>query len=134
MLFAVDHAALTEWIAAYERAWRTEGTEMLAALFTATASYRPAPFEPEVRGLQELAEFWEAEREGPDEAFSLSWEPVALEGDVAVARAEVRYGGPRPTRYRDLWIMRFDADGRCSEFEEWPFFPGQPLSATTDAV
>ncbi len=33
--------------------------------------------------------------------------------------------------YRDLWIVRLDAAGRCTAFEEWPYFPGQPLSATS---
>jgi len=28
--------------------------------------------------------------------------------------------------WRDLWVLRFAADGRCSSFEEWPFAPGQP--------
>jgi hypothetical protein len=44
-----------------------------------------------------------------------------------VARVEVEYAGG--TEYRDLWIVRFAADGRCREFEEWPFWPGQPISA-----
>jgi hypothetical protein len=128
----MDREALADWIAAYERAWRTEGTETLADLFSPTATYRPGPFDPEVSGLTELAAFWDAEREGPDEVFSLEWEPVAVEGDVAVARLEVAYAGPPPRTYRDLWIMSFDGDGRCRAFEEWPFFPGQPLTATTD--
>jgi ketosteroid isomerase-like protein len=127
----MDHDALAQWVAGYERAWRTEGTDTLADLFTPTATYRPGPFDPEIRGLEALAEFWDAEREGPDEVFSLSWEAVAIEGDVAVARAEVRYGDPPTRTYRDVWIMRFGGNGRCAEFEEWPFFPGQPLTATT---
>jgi hypothetical protein len=36
-----DH--LTGWIAAYERAWRTPGTEALATIFTAEATYRQGP-------------------------------------------------------------------------------------------
>jgi hypothetical protein len=30
------------------------------------------------------------------------------------------------SRWRDLWVLRFDADGRCTAFEEWPFVPDQP--------
>ncbi|HEY2770869.1 MAG TPA: nuclear transport factor 2 family protein [Solirubrobacteraceae bacterium] len=128
----MNHDALAHWIAGYERAWRTAGTELIPDLFTPTATYRPGPFDPEVRGLEQLAAFWEAEREGPDEVFAMEWDAVAIEDDVAVARVEVRYGDPPTRTYRDLWIMRFDEDRRCAEFEEWPFFPGQPLSATTD--
>ena len=26
---------------------------------------------------------------------------------------------------RDLWVLRLGDDGRCSWFEEWPFWPEQ---------
>jgi SnoaL-like domain len=125
----MDRADLARWIERYERAWRTAGTEDLACLFTAEATYRAGPFDETVAGLAAIAAFWEAEREGPDEAFTMAWEPVAVEGDVGVARVEVVYGDPEVHRYRDLWIVTLEADGRCRAFEEWPFFPGQPLSA-----
>jgi ketosteroid isomerase-like protein len=119
----VDRAQLSDWIAAYERAWRTAGTDSLADLFAADASYRTAPFEPPYRGLDAIAAFWEAEREGPDEAFTMESEIVALDGDTGVVRVEVSYGEPARRTYRDLWIVRLDETGRCVEFEEWPFWP-----------
>jgi ketosteroid isomerase-like protein len=125
----LDTADLARWIESYERAWRAPGTDALARLFTAEATYRAGPFEDTVAGLPAIAAFWEAEREGPDESFTMSWEPVAVEGSVGVARIEVVYGEPERARYRDLWVVTLEADGRCRAFEEWPFFPGQPLSA-----
>ena len=90
---------------------------------------RVCAFEPEIRGLTAIASFWEAEREGADEVFSMDWEPVAVENDVGVVRVEVRYGDP-PTRvYLDLWIVTLDQNGLCPAFEEWPFFPGRPRVA-----
>jgi uncharacterized protein (TIGR02246 family) len=120
---------LARWIALYERAWRSRGTDMLAELFAEDATYLPAPFDDVLAGRSRIARFWEAERDGPDEAFELSWEPVAVDRDVAVARLEVNYAGPPRRSYRDLWIVRFDRDGRCVAFEEWPFFPQQPRVA-----
>lgn len=114
---------LGPWLVAYERAWRTPGTELLAELFTVDATYRTAPYEPPFRGLEAIATVWEAEREGPDEPFSLITEIVAVEGDAGVVRVEARYAGPPAREYRDLWIARFEASGRCAEFEEWPFSP-----------
>jgi ketosteroid isomerase-like protein len=122
-------ADIAEWVAAYERAWRTAGTDQLAELFTADATYQMAPFEDRHRGLSAIAELWEAEREGPDEAFTLQSEVVAVEGDTGVVRCEVAYGEPNRQIYRDLWIIRLDEHGRCFHFEEWPFWPKQPLSA-----
>ncbi|MFG2099247.1 hypothetical protein ACGFJ5_01450 [Micromonospora echinaurantiaca] len=72
---------------------------------------------------------WEAERAGPDEVFRMTSEIVAVDGDTAVVRLEVRYGDPVHQEYRDLWIMRFAEDGRCGSFEEWPFWPAQPTAS-----
>jgi hypothetical protein len=116
-------------VAGYERAWRSPGTALLRALFAEDASYRMSPFEQTATGLVEIEGLWEREREGPDEDFELAHEIVAVEGDVAVVRAEVEYRPPAGSRYRDLWVIRFAADGRCREFEEWPFWPGQPITA-----
>ncbi|MFE9688973.1 YybH family protein [Micromonospora sp. NPDC005806] len=120
------------WLAAYEKAWRTPKTEGLATIFTPDASYRQGPYRTPLIGLPAIAAMWETEREGPDEVFQMTREIVAIEGDTAVARLEVRYGDPVDQEYRDLWIMRFAEDGRCRSFEEWPFWPTQPTAARPD--
>jgi hypothetical protein len=110
------------WIDTYERAWRTAGTDALAALFAPDATYQMTPFDEPHRGLPAIAELWERERDGPDEPFTMISEIVAVEGDTGVAHVEVRYERP-PRLYRDLWIVRTDESGRCTSFEEWPFWP-----------
>jgi len=117
------------WLAGYEAAWRAPGTGPLAALFTPDATYRQAPYEAPVTGLDAIGQMWEAERQGPEEVFTLATEIVAVDGPTAVVRAEVRYGDPVHQEYRDLWVLRLDADGRCRLFEEWPFWPEQRYSA-----
>ena len=113
---------LQAWIDTYERAWRTHGTDLLRELFADDASYSTAPFENPFRGLAAIADFWEEGRDGPDEEFTMTSEPVAVEGDTGVARIEVRYGDDG-SHYRDIWIVRLDDSGRCVHFEEWPFWP-----------
>lgn len=120
----------TSWIAAYERAWRTAGAESLRELFAAGATYRAAPFHEPLRGLEQIAAFWEAEREGPGEEFTLRAELVAADGATGVARLQVDYGDPVTRTYRDLWIIELDDAGLCTAFEEWPFFPDQPRVAS----
>jgi hypothetical protein len=115
---------VTRWVAAYEGAWRAAGTETLAGIFTADASYRQGPYDEPVTGLPAIARMWDAERDGPGEVFDMTSEIVAIEDDLAVVRAEVRYGDPVTQEWRDLWIIRFAADGRCASFEEWPIAPG----------
>ena len=60
-------------------------------------------------------------------AFTLRASVVAVDGRDAVVRAEVRYGDPLRQEYRDLWVLRFDADGRVEDFEEWAYWPGRPF-------
>jgi SnoaL-like domain len=119
----VSRALIRQWVTDYERAWRTDGTGPLSELFSEDASYSTAPFEEPHRGLAAIASMWERERRGPDESFAINSEIVAVEADTAVVRVEVRYGPPKEKLYRDLWIVRLDAEGRCIHFEEWPFWP-----------
>lgn len=125
----MDRNQVTGWIGAYEHAWRTPGTDALDAIFTADASYRQGPYRQPTVGMPAIARMWEDERDGPDEVFTMTSEVVAVEDDTAVARVQVRYGNPVDKEYRDLWIIRFAEDGRCSSFEEWPFWPAQPTTA-----
>jgi hypothetical protein len=112
------------WMAAYERLWRTPGTDGLGEVFANGASYRMSPWDEPVVGLAALAELWEAERDGHDETFTMTSQVVAVEGDAAIVRAEVAYEATG-NRWRDLWVLRFDEQGRCTEFEEWAFAPDQ---------
>jgi ketosteroid isomerase-like protein len=129
MKHVTDRAAVSRWLAGYETAWRTPGTAGLADLFTSDAIYLQSPYETALSGLDAIERMWEAEREGPDEVFDLVTDILAVDGPTAVVRAEVHYGAP-PREYRDLWVIRLAADGRCSWFEEWPYWPGRPYSAS----
>jgi SnoaL-like domain len=132
----VSRAQIRQWVTDYERAWRTDGTGPLSELFSEDASYSTAPFEEPHRGLAAIASMWERERRGPDESFAMNSEIIAVEADTAVVRVEVRYGPPKEKLYRDVWIVRLDAEGRCIHFEEWPFWPpgteGAPAQGADD--
>lgn len=124
-----DRAVVGRWLEAYEEAWRSPGTEKVAALFTADATYLKSPYEEPIVGIEGIRRMWEEERVGPDEVFTMSAEPVAVEGESAVVRVEVRYGDPVVHEYRDLWVLHLGPEGSCSFFEEWPFWPKKPYSA-----
>jgi ketosteroid isomerase-like protein len=127
-----DRATVSRWLAGYEAAWRAPGTGDLAGLFTSDAAYLQSPYEQPVTGLDAIKRMWEEEREGPDEVFTLATDILAVDGPTAVVRAEVCYGDPPGQEYRDLWVIRFAGDGRCTWFEEWPYWPERPHSARHD--
>ena len=121
----MDRTSVGKWVDRYELLWRTPRTDRLRELFVPGATYLPSPWENRLEGLDEIAAFWESERDGADEEFAMSSDVVAVDGQVAVVRVSVEYAAPEQQRWRDLWVLEFAADGRCSSFEEWPFAPDQ---------
>jgi ketosteroid isomerase-like protein len=127
----VDRDGVMRWVADYERAWREGDVSGVPRLFTEGASYRVSPCaEPKV-GSAEIQAFW-LDDEG--KTFTVTAEPVAVEGRDAVVRLEVRYGEPVTQEYRDLWVLRFAPDGRVEDFEEWAYWPGKPYSGEAEAA
>jgi len=120
----MDRRRVERWLAAYDKAWRTPGTALLSELFAPEVEYLPSPWTEAVVGLDALAEFWEAERHGADEEFSMHADVVAVEMETAVVRVDVEYASP-PRRWRDLWLVMFALSGRCTRFEEWPLAEDQ---------
>ena len=122
----MDRDGVMRWVADYERAWREGDLAAVALLFTEDARYRRSPYEASEVGHARIREFWRVD-EG--RTFTVAAQPVAVEERTAVVRLEVRYGDPEPQEYRDLWVLRFAADGRVEDFEEWAYWPGRPYTA-----
>ena len=119
-----DIAALRDWLDRYERAWRSNDAADVSALFTEDAVYRWRPWDTPASGADGRAEIVQAWLKEPDEpgSWTLQIEPLAVNGDLAIARTIVRYrvgpSRPKPITYHNIWLIRLDADGRCSEFTE----------------
>ena len=77
----MDAADVHRWVADYERVWRTPGTEALSEIFTDDATYLPSPWADPISGMAALGEFWDAERDGPDEDFAMTSEVLAVDPD-----------------------------------------------------
>lgn len=120
----MDRRRVERWLSGYERAWRAPGTEALAELFTSDVTYAVSPWAEPVVGMEALAGFWESERRGPDEPFSMKADVLAVEMETAVVRVDVDYSSAGPA-WRNLWVLTFTSGGRCARFEEWPFSPVQ---------
>ena len=117
-------AAVTDWLDRYEQAWRTNEPDLIRGLFTEDAVYRWHPWEEPADGADGLEEIVEAWLEQPDDPgdWTLECEPIAVDGDVAVARCETRYRATArgPARvYHNIWVMTLTDDGRCSDYVEY---------------
>ena len=111
-----------EWLRAYIEAWKSYDREQIGALFSDGAEYRYHPYDREpVRGKEAIVASWLDERDEPG-SFVAVYEPVAVDGDVAVATGTSTYARPDGSVrivYDNCFVMRFDADGRCRAFTEW---------------
>ena len=56
---------------------------------------------------------------------------LAVEENVAVVRVDVVYETPHVEEFKDVWILRFDSNGRVADYEEWAYWPGK-TDATPD--
>lgn len=114
------------WVQAYEQGWRDNDTTAVKRLFTEDAHYRRSPYTPPLVGHEALTGFWTEDEGLP---FTMTAQPVAVEGSVAVVRVDVHYRDASDQRYADLWVLHFAEDGRVTDFEEWAYWPGSPYTA-----
>jgi ketosteroid isomerase-like protein len=108
---------LQAWLDAYVEAWRTYDRDAIARLFSADATYAYHPYDGEpLRGRDAIVASW---LEEPDAAGSweAAYRPLLIEGDRAVATGQTRYANGKI--YSNLYVLRFDGEGRCAEFIEW---------------
>jgi SnoaL-like domain len=109
------------WLDAYIDAWRTYDPAAIGGLFTNDVRYQYQPYRDPVVGRDAVVADW---MENPDPAGSweAQYEPYAVDGDRAVAVGESRYlndDGSLKTVFFNAWLLRFDDEGRCSEFVEY---------------
>lgn len=119
----MDEAAVRQWVARYESAWRELDTAAVTTLFTEQAQYLDSPYETPRIGHDAIAAEWNDPR-----PFTMDVESVLVDGARAVVRVRVNYSEP-DQEYLDLWELDFDASGRVGRFVEWAYWPGRSFSA-----
>ncbi|MDP9243403.1 MAG: nuclear transport factor 2 family protein [Actinomycetota bacterium] len=117
----MDRTVVSDWLGRYIRAWESNEAEEIAALFTEDAVYSYGPFSADVVGRDAIAMSW---LEDPDEpgSWEAEYHPIAIDGQTAIANGRSRYfNADRSLKdeYDNIFLIRFDADGRCAEFREW---------------
>jgi hypothetical protein len=115
----MDYALIDTWMTEYIKAWRAGDPALLEQVFSEQFSYKTSPFKEGITDWDTLREFWQ-ETCDKEDVFTLSYDVVAIEGDIAVLRVDVHYTAPDERYYKDLWIVQIDDNGLCFAFEEWP--------------
>jgi ketosteroid isomerase-like protein len=112
----MDHPAFQAWLDRYVGAWRSGDRAEIEALFSPDANYYYGPYREPVQGREAIAADWTESPDAPG-SWEAEYRPLAIDGDVGVATGESRYTNGRT--YSNIFVCRFDGEGRCTEFREW---------------
>jgi ketosteroid isomerase-like protein len=112
----MDHATFQAWLTRYIDAWRSADPAAIGDLFGPEVRYFYGPYREPVIGREAIVQDWLAHPDEPG-SWEAEYRPLAVDGDVAVATGESRYDNGKT--YSNVFVCRFDADGRCAEFREW---------------
>src|SRR5687767_14669732 len=120
----MEQAAFKRWLDAYVAAWEAYDAAAIGALFARDATYQWHPWDDEAdqaaHGRAAIVEAWLADQDAPG-SWQAAYEPWAIDGERGVAVGVSRYLTPEGTldrEYHNVFLCRFDAEGRCVEFTE----------------
>lgn len=118
----LDRASVSAWLDAYVRAWKTYDPQVIGDLFSENATYAYTPFSEPIQGRAAIVASW---LEEPDATgtYDGHYEPILIEGDRAVTNGRSLYfeqdGSTLKAEWNNIFVLRFDDEGRCTEYREW---------------
>ena len=124
---ALTRETAATWLRAYVRAWETYDPDAVADLFSDDATYSYFPFDEPIRGRLAIVASW-LEGKDPAGTYEARYEPVAIDGTLAVAQGRSRYFKDASKtelvrEYDNVFLIEFDDEDRCRSFREWYMRP-----------
>ena len=117
-----DRAAVDRWLDAYVAAWKTYDPGQIGELFAEGVEYAYRPTGDTLVGREAVVRSWIEDDPDDPGTYDGAYEVYAVDGDRAVAVGTSTYARPDGSVravYDNCFLLRFDAEGRCSEFTEW---------------
>ena len=128
----MDHEAFKAWLDRYVDAWRLLDPLAIGDLFSPDVRYAFDPFSEAVVGRPAVVAAWLVDPDQPG-SWEADYEVLAIDGDACVAHGRTRYlTDDRSTvdrEFANVFVCRFDAEGRCREFTEWYMRDGDLTSS-----
>ena len=118
----MDRARFQSWLDRYVDAWRLLEPVAIGDLFSPNVRYAFDPWGEAVVGRAAVVRAW---LENPDEpgSWQADYEVLAVDGDTYVAHGRTRYltddRSAVDREFANVFVCRFDDDGRCREFTEY---------------
>ena len=118
-----------DWLDRYIGAWRSGDPADIGDLFSKDVSFSQNGGQTSLDGRDAVVDDWLEEAYEPSATWEASSEPLAIEDQVHVAVGSTRYlreGGVRE-EFSNIFVCRFDDDGRCCELREWWMLGPSPV-------
>jgi ketosteroid isomerase-like protein len=118
------------WLDRYIAAWRSADPADIGDLFSADVTYSQTGGQTTIEGREAVVADWLENTDGPEVEWEAAYEPLAIEEAVHVAVGSTRYldaDGQR-RHYSNVFVCRFDDEGRCREYVEWYMAAPSPVT------
>ena len=118
----MDREAFHAWLVRYVDAWRLNDPTAIGDLFSLDVRYAFDPFSEAVVGRAAVVASWLTDPDVPG-SWEADYEVLAIDGDACVAHGRTRYltddRAAVDREFANVFVTRFDDEGRCREFTEW---------------
>lgn len=117
----MDRGDVERWVEGYVHAWTTNDPDGIGRLFADDARYFTAPYREPWVGREAIVSEWIDRKDEPG-AWEFRYEVLGVDDEVSFVRGWTHYAATADegeTDYSNLWVIRLDPDGRCTEFTEW---------------
>jgi len=118
----IDHNHVNQWLQNYVSAWKSYDADAIRALFSENAAYRFNTFDEPVQGREAIVANWLENRDKPN-TYDAQYQAIAVDGSTAVAQGYTQYfkpdGKTLEREFANLFVLKFDADGRCADYCDW---------------
>ena len=107
-------AAITSWVEGYLKAWETNASADIAALFTEEAEYHESPYDTEWIGRDEIVKGWQSRWDWQQGGWTFEWTITSVVGATVVITGIGHY--TKLGDFDNVWTVTFDESGLATMF------------------